>query len=118
MPTLDMSSMKFKEELEKTKKFVLKVCESKGWLLNCNEDVVEGVIMGLARNKVLYGKRYCPCFTVVPDPEKEGKFKSSDERVCPCKPAIEKEIPEDGICHCQLFCTPEYYKEHCESKEA
>ena len=31
--------------------------------------------------------------------------------MCPCKPAIEKEIPEEGICHCQIFCTPVEYKE-------
>ena len=31
-----------------------------------------------------------------------------EDRICPCKPAIEKEIPEDGVCHCQIFCTPEF----------
>jgi len=45
---------------------------------------------------------------IEPDPAKEGKFKSTDDRICPCKPAIEKEIPETGVCHCQIFCTPEY----------
>lgn len=118
MQKLDMNSPEFKEELGKTEKFVAKVCDSKGWKLACNEDVVEGVVLGLARHKALYGKRFCPCFMVEPDPEKEGKFKSTDDRICPCKPAIEKEIPEEGICHCQLFCTPEYYAEHCASKEA
>ena len=31
-----------------------------------------------------------------------------DNRICPCKPAIEKEIPESGACHCGIFCTPEF----------
>ncbi len=108
MQQLDMNSEEFKTELKKTEKFTDKVCESKGWVYNVNEDVNEGVIMGLARHKLLFGKRFCPCFMVEPDPKKEGKFKSTDDRICPCKPATEKEIPETGVCHCQIFCTPEY----------
>jgi len=108
MQQLDMNSEEFKNELAKTEKFTDKVCESQGWVYGANEDVNEGVVMGLARHKLLFGKRFCPCFMVEPDPKKEGKFKSTDDRICPCKPAIEKEIPEKGICHCQIFCTPEY----------
>lgn len=55
---------------------------------------------------------------VEPDPAKEGKFKSTDDRICPCKPAIEKEIPETGICHCQIFCTPEYKEAQIKEQEA
>jgi rhodanese-related sulfurtransferase/ferredoxin-thioredoxin reductase catalytic subunit len=62
--------------------------------------------MGLARNKLMYGKRYCPCFMVIGETKEEQK--AADNRICPCKPAIEKEIPEDGLCHCGIFCTPEY----------
>ncbi len=108
MQQLDMNSEEFKKEFKKTEKFTDKVCKSRGWVYNVNEDVNEGVIMGLARHKLLFGKRFCPCFMVEPDPKKEGKFKSTDDRICPCKPAIEKEIPEAGTCHCQIFCTPEY----------
>ncbi len=70
------------------------------------DDVNEGVALGLARNKILYGKRYCPCFMVVGDTPEERK--KADNRICPCKPALEKEIPEDGRCHCGIFCTPEF----------
>ena len=110
MQQLDMNSDEFKNELIKTKKFTDKVCESKGWLYSPNEDVNEGVIMGLARHKLLFGRRFCPCFMVEPHENKEGKFKSVDDRTCPCKPAIEKEIPQDGVCHCQIFCTPEFFE--------
>ncbi len=37
--------------------------------------------------------------------------KKEDNRICPCKPALETEIPEDGKCHCGIFCTPEHAKE-------
>jgi len=106
-----MNSEEFKAELKKTEKFADKVCKSMGWAYATNEDVVEGVIMGLTRHKLLFGKRFCPCFMVEPDEAREGKFKSTDDRLCPCKPAIEKELPEDGICHCHLFCTTEYREE-------
>ncbi|DAB40426.1 MAG TPA: ferredoxin-thioredoxin reductase [Sulfurovum sp. UBA12169] len=112
MQQLDMNSEEFKAELEKTERFADKVCESRGWSYGPNADVNEGVIMGLARHKLLYGKRFCPCYMVEEDESRPGKFKSADDRICPCKPAIEKEIPQEGICHCQIFCTPEYFEAH------
>ena len=106
MKTIDIKSEEFQHELKKTEKFVNKVYESKGWVPNLNEDVNEGVRMGLARNKLIYGKRYCPCFMVEGETKEEQK--AADNRICPCKPAIEKEIPEDGLCHCGIFCTPAF----------
>lgn len=118
MQQVDMNSEEFKNELIKTEKFTDKVCESQGWVYSVNEDVNEGVVMGLSRHRLLFGKRFCPCFMVEPDESKPGKFKSSDDRICPCKPAIEKEIPETGTCHCQIFCTPEHRDEQISEQEA
>ena len=102
---IDMNSPEFIAEMEKTIAFTDKVCKSQGWVYNPQEEVNEGVQMGLARNKMMYGKRFCPCFMVE---EVDGKPKSVDNRICPCKPAIENEIPNEGKCHCGIFCTPEY----------
>lgn len=110
MIKIDMESEEFKLELEKTKTFTDKVCDNFGWVYNPNQDVNEGVTMGLARNKIIYNKRYCPCFMVIGETKEERK--AANNRICPCKPAIEKEIPEDGACHCGIFVTPEYAKEH------
>ena len=104
-----MKSPEFIAEMEKTELFVEKVNKQFGFVQNPNEDVNEGVIMGLARNKIIYGKRYCPCFMVIGETKEERK--EADNRICPCKPALEKEIPEDGLCHCGIFCTPEYAQE-------
>ncbi len=103
-----MNSAEFQTELEKTWSFVEKVNKNFGFVQHPQEDVNEGVAMGLARNKLMYGKRFCPCFMVIGDTKEEQK--TADNRICPCKPAIEKEIPEDGKCHCGIFCTPEYAK--------
>jgi len=106
MQQIDMNSAEFQAEMEKTSKFVEKVYDQFGWVPNPNEEVNEGVTMGLARNKLIYGKRFCPCFMVIGETKEEQK--AADNRICPCKPAIEKEIPKDGLCHCGIFCTPEY----------
>jgi len=53
MKAIDMNSEEFLTELEKTKKFTDKVNKQFGWVYNPNEDVNEGVIMGLARHKLL-----------------------------------------------------------------
>jgi rhodanese-related sulfurtransferase/ferredoxin-thioredoxin reductase catalytic subunit len=102
---IDMNSPEFQAEMEKTTKFTDKVNVQFGWEYNPQVEVNEGVQMGLSRNKIMYNKRFCPCFMVE---EIDGKSKSTDNRICPCKPAIEKEIPQTGTCHCGIFCTPEF----------
>ena len=102
---IDMNSPEFQARLEKTITFTDKVCASQGWEYNPEDEVNQGVQMGLARNKMMYNKLFCPCFMVE---EVDGKPQSVDDRICPCKPAIEKEIPEIGSCHCGIFCTPEF----------
>ena len=113
---IDMESEEFKLEMEKTKAFTDKVCNQFGWTYNPIEDVNEGVTMGLARNKTIYNKRFCPCFMVIGETKEERK--EADNRICPCKPAIDKEIPEEGKCHCGIFCTPEYAKANAIEIEA
>ncbi len=105
MIKIDMNSPEFIERMEKTVKFTDKVIAQFGWEYNPQADVNEGVQMGLARNKMMYNKLFCPCFMVE---EVDGKPQSVDNRTCPCTPAIEKEIPQLGACHCGIFCTPEF----------
>lgn len=102
---IDMNSDEFQAELEKTVKFTDKVIKQFNWAYNPQEEINEGVQLGLARNKMMYNKRFCPCFMVEVVDEKP---RSVEDRICPCKPALEEEIPNDGVCHCQIFCTPEY----------
>ena len=109
MKQIDMNSPEFQAELEKTWKFVEKVDKQFGFVQNPDNEINEGVAMGLARNKLIYGKRYCPCFMVIGETPQERK--EADNRICPCKPALENEIPNDGLCHCGIFCTPEYVEQ-------
>ena len=116
MIKIDMESEEFKETMAKTKEFTDKVCASYGFVYHPMEDVNEGVTMGLARNKIIYNKRFCPCFMVVGETKEERK--EADNRICPCKPALEVEIPTEGKCHCGIFCTPEYAKANAIETEA
>jgi len=105
---IDIDSDEFQAELKKTINFTDKVLSQFGWEYHPEAEVNEGVQLGLTRNMMMYGKRFCPCFMV----DNSGdKPKSVDDRVCPCKPAIENEIPKDGTCHCGIYCTPEYAEE-------
>lgn len=96
---IDPQSEEFQTELAKTIAFTDKVVKQFEYAYNPDGGINESIQFGLTRHKLLYGKRYCPCF--FPTLTKE-------DRICPCKPAREEEIPNDGYCHCQIFCTPEY----------
>lgn len=100
MKKIDPESEEFKLELEKTVKFTDKVLKQFGFVYNPDDEINQSVQFGLTRNKLIYNKRYCPCFFVTGNKE--------EDRICPCKPALEHEIKDDGHCHCGIFCTPEF----------
>ncbi len=97
---VDPSSPEFKAAHKKTEQFTDKVVRRLKIAYNPEEEIVQSVSFGLTRNYLIYKKRYCPCFFVTGDKEQD--------RICPCKPALEHEIPNEGKCHCGIFCTPEY----------
>lgn len=97
---VDPNSTEFRDEFQKTVAFTDKVLKQFGFVYNPDNEVNQSVQFGLTRNKLIYNKRYCPCFFVTGNKE--------EDRVCPCKPALDHEIKNDGHCHCGIFCTPEY----------
>ena len=97
---IDPNSEEFQTELQKTVDFTDKVVKQFGFAYNPDSEITQSIQFGLTRNKLIYDKRYCPCFFVTGNKE--------EDRVCPCKPAINDEIPNHGSCHCGIFCTPEF----------
>ena len=73
-----------------------KLAQRKGWMLNPNTPIADSVIEGLARNKLMRGKRYCPCSLPSGNPDVDKLF------ICPCRDA-EKDVETDGHCHCYFF---------------
>lgn len=112
---IDMNSTEFLAELEKTEAFTNKVCEQFGFEYTPMDEVKESIQQGLTRNKIIYGKRYCPCFMVEGQTKEEQA--AADNRLCPCTPALEVEIPTQGKCHCTIFCTPEHARELAQEEE-
>lgn len=112
---LDLTSKKFKDELKKTEDFAQEVCTTMGFFSNPNEEINNRIYTGLTRNKILHGKRYCPCFIVLGNTEQEKEI--SDNRVCPCSPAIKEEIPQKGKCNCGIFCSSKYLNNYNQIKK-
>ncbi|MDD2474236.1 MULTISPECIES: ferredoxin-thioredoxin reductase catalytic domain-containing protein [unclassified Methanoculleus] len=83
-----------KIEAERTRAKVY--AKEKGFVLNVDEKQLSAVLRGLARNQERLGAAYCPCRLRSGDVEKDQLI------VCPCI-YHEKEIEEQGACHCKLF---------------
>lgn len=109
---IDVNSEEFQIQFELTQQFTNKVCEEHGFVYNPEADVNESIQMGLTRNKMIYGTRFCPCFMVIGN-TKEEQLNNPENRLCPCTPALKEEIPSKGHCHCAIFCT----KEHIQALE-
>ena len=102
---IDTNSDEFQIEFELTKQFTDNVLKEHGLMYNPDDEVNESIQMGLTRNKLIYGKRFCPCFMVIGQTTQEQD--NSENRLCPCTPALTNEIPTKGSCHCGIFCTNE-----------
>jgi ferredoxin-thioredoxin reductase catalytic subunit len=70
--------------------------DSKGFKLNPNQKALEGIILGLLRNRKFKGEIYCPCRQVTGDKEKDKEI------ICPCV-FHRGEIELQGKCKCTLF---------------
>jgi ferredoxin-thioredoxin reductase catalytic subunit len=73
-----------------------KLAKRKGWTLNPNTSITDSIIEGLARNKLMRGKKYCPCRLPSGNSNVDKLF------ICPCQDA-EKDVKMDGHCHCYFF---------------
>jgi len=86
---------------EKIRSNILKYSQKSGYKINPDEKIVSMIIEGLAKNKLRYGYAYCPCRVVTGDPADDRKI------ICPCI-YHRDEIARDGLCHCQLYTSPDY----------
>jgi len=92
-------------DIEKTRKYVKMVAEQRGWILTSEEEMLEGLIEGLAINLERYGWRYCPCRLV-----NEEDLEKDKDIICPCAYA-EPDIEEYGHCYCSLYCSKDYIEQ-------
>ena len=83
-------------DITRLRELMEKYAAMKGYKLNPDERIVEGILEGLLRNEQKYGFRYCPCRPVT------GNQTEDLPKICPCKWHHE-EIEKMGHCHCGLF---------------
>lgn len=83
-------------QVEKVKEMATKYANKKSYILNPDNEILDLVIAGLAKNKVEFGRQYCPCRIIT------GNFDEDKKIICPCI-YHEEEIKIDGHCHCALF---------------
>lgn len=82
--------------VEKTKEWLSRYADKKGYILNPNEEMLHLVIEGLTKNRNELGRQYCPCRIVTGNKEEDKSI------ICPCV-YHEEEIETTGSCHCGLF---------------
>lgn len=84
----------FAAERERTRTFVDGVCSRLGWERFKEPDVVEAIELGLTRNNLEYGSRFCPCYAPVSYHKADGK--KNPAAICPCPAAIRMDVTEHG----------------------
>jgi len=82
--------------VEKTREWLVRYADKKGYILNPDEEILHIVLDGLTRNRNELGHQYCPCRIVTGDKEEDKNI------ICPCV-YHEEEIKTNGSCHCALF---------------
>lgn len=83
---------------EEIRKRLERYLQGKAFYFNPDPDIVDTVLIAMAKRWEKHGEDYCPCRRVTGDPEKDNLI------ICPCV-YHEAEIDDQGHCHCRLFTT-------------
>ena len=97
-------------DVEKSRKYVIMVAEHRGWVLQSDEEHLEGLLEGLAVNLERFGYRSCPCRLAAGEKEKDRDL------ICPCDYAA-PDIQEFGQCFCGLFFSKSYIEKGGKSRQ-
>jgi len=83
-------------ELDALRRHIEREAAKRGLRLNPDTKTAEGILRGLLKRRARFGELYCPCRVVSGDRAKDKGI------ICPCV-FCEKEVAEQGICHCRLL---------------
>jgi ferredoxin-thioredoxin reductase catalytic subunit len=98
-----MPNVTREEGLTWARRMVSRYAENGPFLLHPDAVLVRNVIEGLARNKSVYGRGYCPCRPV------SGDARADRANICPCR-SHRRDIERDGTCECGIFVSEEYVR--------
>lgn len=92
-----------RDPIDKIRRMINKYAERGPYFLHPEQERVESIIRGLAKNLRLYGRAYCPCVPI------EKSLKEGRKFVCPCETHRE-DIAKQGYCDCALFVSEEFLR--------
>jgi ferredoxin-thioredoxin reductase catalytic subunit len=78
----------------RTTAFVDGVCERLGWERHHDPGVVEAIEVGLSRNMLAFGARFCPCY--MPGSYFKDDGKKNPAAICPCPAAVRMDLDPAG----------------------
>lgn len=84
----------FEAERQRTQTFVQGVLDRLGWERFKDPEIVEAIELGLTRNHLEYGSRFCPCYAPASYFKADGK--KNPAAICPCPAAIRMDTTESG----------------------
>lgn len=84
------------EHVEEIRKRIEEFLKDKSYSFNPDPDIVNSILKAMTKRYIKHGKDYCPCRVVTGDKEKDEQI------VCPCV-FHQREVEDDGHCHCMLF---------------
>lgn len=90
-------------ELQKALKFLQKIADSKGYLLNPDQRSLERTAALMVENRRNYKRYFCPC-------KQHHPVKPDVDPICPCVES-KNEIAHDGFCVCHVFFDKSAYEQ-------
>ncbi|MBO3803301.1 MAG: ferredoxin:glutaredoxin reductase [Candidatus Brockarchaeota archaeon] len=89
--------------LERARRRAESDAESRGYRLNPDEDFLNDLLDGLARNENRFGYPACPCRLP------SGRFDLDRDIICPCD-YRDPDVEEYGFCYCGLYVSKDAFE--------
>src|SRR3990170_7804250 len=93
---LTLDGVEYRKTIEELRQWLEREAISHGYNINPDKNVIEEIIIGLARNEKRYGYKACPCRLAT------GKYQLDCDIICPCSYCF-LDVEKNGRCYCSLF---------------
>ncbi|OHB83554.1 MAG: hypothetical protein A3J73_04635, partial [Planctomycetes bacterium RIFCSPHIGHO2_02_FULL_38_41] len=98
---LTLDGVEYRKTIEELRQWLEREAISHGYNINPDKNVIEEIIIGLARNEKRYGYKACPCRLAT------GKYQLDCDIICPCSYCF-LDVEKNGRCYCTLFVSDRY----------
>ncbi|HHT9105247.1 MAG TPA: DUF3422 family protein [Candidatus Wujingus californicus] len=99
--SLTLDGVEYRKTIEELRQWLEREAISHGYKINPDKNVIEEIIIGLARNEKRYRYKACPCRLAT------GKYQLDCDIICPCSYCF-LDVEKNGRCYCTLFVSDRY----------